>query len=329
MRIKFWIDNARYVALPQSLLPALLAVSMVSDSPWFCPVLSILAVVGACFAHLGMNLADDYFDYLKDKGNVRQQLADKGMRSRIAKCSYLTSGQATVSQLRNAIIIFLLLGIACGSVIWLYRGITIVYVALAAGILGLSYSGWPLRLGYYGLGELLIGIMFGPMLMAGVAMSAGGVGSYGVEVLWVSIAVGLLVMNIVYSHAIMDIIPDKEIGKMTFARLFSPIAQLVVSAICNFAPFVILTVLVIMQVLSPWNLVVWLLFPMAVYLFYSLVRFVNDKPINQTPRWWMGPMERWDKIKEAGIDWFMIRWYLCRNLVTFFCLLLMIVNFCL
>ena len=326
MRIKFWLDNARYIALPQSLLPALLAVSMVSNSPWFCELMAFLAVLGACMAHLGMNLADDYFDYLKDKGNVRQQLADKGMRSRIAKCSYLTSGQATVSQLRNAIIIFLLLAIACGSVIVWYRGITIVYVALVAGALGLSYSGWPLRLGYYGLGELLIGIMFGPMLMAGVAMSAGDIGYYGADVIWVSIAVGLLVMNIVYSHAIMDAVPDKEIGKMTFARLFSPIGQLIVSAICNFAPFVIMTILVVLHIVSPWSLMVWILFPMAVYLFYSLCRFVQNKPVSLQPRWWMGPMERWDKIKAAGIDWFLIRWYLCRNLVSFFCLILMIIN---
>lgn len=328
MRIKFWLDNARYVALPQSLLPGLLAIAMVSDGPWFCELMAFLAIVGVSMAHLGMNLCDDYFDYLKDNGNVRKQLADKGMRSRIVKCGYLTSGQATVGQLRNAIIVFMLLAVACGSVILWYRGVWIAYIAIAAGFLGVSYSGWPLRLGYYGLGELLIGVLFGPMLMAGVAVSASDLGAYGPDVLWVSVAVGLLVMNIVYSHAIMDAAPDAEIGKMTFARLFSPMGQLVVSAICNFTPFIIITLLVILHVLSPWTLLVWLLLPMSVYLFYSLVCFVKNKSIEIKPRWWMGPMERWEGIQQHGIDWFMLRWYLCRNLVTFFCLLLIIVNLC-
>lgn len=328
MRIKFWLDNARYVSLPQSLLPCLLATAMVSNSEQFNGWLAALAILGACLAHFGMNLCDDYFDYLKDKGNVRQQLADKGMRSRIAKCSYLTSGQATVNQLRNAIAVFFLLALVCGSVVWYFRGMWIVYIALAAGFLGISYSGWPLRLGYYGLGELLIGVMFGPMLMAGVAVSAGGFEAYGPAVIWVSIAVGLFVMNIVYSHAIMDAQPDKEIGKMTFARLFSPIGQLIVSAICNFVPFIIITIAAVLQVVSYWYLLVWLLFPMAVYLFYSLVCFVKNKAVNTTPQWWMGPMERWGEIKQHGIDWFMIRWYLCRNLVTFFCIILTIINFC-
>ena len=329
MRIKFWLDNARYVSLPQSLLPCLLATAIVSNSPDFCGWMATLAIFGACLAHFGMNLCDDYFDYLKDKGNVRQQLADKGMRSRIAKCSYLTSGQATVAQLRNAIAVFLLLALVCGGVIFYFRGMWILYITLMAGFLGISYSGWPLRLGYYGLGEVLIGVMFGPMLMAGVAVAAGGVEAYGPDVLWISVAVGLLVMNIVYSHAIMDAAPDKEIGKMTFARLFPPMVQLLVSALCNFIPFVIITILVALGILSVWMLLVWLLFPMAVYLFYSLVCFVKNKPVNTTPKWWMGPMERWQEIKQHGIDWFMIRWYLCRNLVTFFCIILIIVNLCL
>lgn len=329
MRVKFWLDNARHVALPQSLLPALLAVAMASNSPFFSSWLAFLAVLGGSLAHLGMNLCDDYFDFLNDKGNVRQQLADKGMRSRIAKCSYLTSGQATLSQLRQAIGVFLGLAIACGCVILYFRGPWIAYVALAAGFLGISYSGWPLRLGYYGLGELFIGVLFGPMLMAGVYIAAGGVDAFNMNVIWVSIAVGLLVMNIVYSHAIMDAEPDKEIGKMTFARLLSPVWQLIVSACCNFIPFLLITGWVVAGALSPWYLLVWVLFPMATYLFYSLVCFVKNRSISLQPQWWMGPMERWQGIKQHGIDWFMIRWYLCRNLVTFFCIILIIVNACL
>jgi RNA polymerase sporulation-specific sigma factor len=41
---------------------------------------------------------------------------------------------------------------------------------------------------------------------------------------------------------------------------------------------------------------------------------------------WMGPMGNWKGICESGIGWFMIRWLVARNLVTFFCLVLTIVN---
>lgn len=41
---------------------------------------------------------------------------------------------------------------------------------------------------------------------------------------------------------------------------------------------------------------------------------------------WMGPMNNWEKIKETGIEWFMIRWYLARNLLSIFCLVILLLN---
>ena len=42
------------------------------------------------------------------------------------------------------------------------------------------------------------------------------------------------------------------------------------------------------------------------------------------PRWFMGPMGNFDKYRQAGIDWFLIRWLLARNIVTFFCLIIIV-----
>ncbi len=325
-QIKFWLDNARYVSLPQSLLPCLLAISLASGTSDFSWGLSLLAVVGVVLAHFGMNLADDYFDYKKDNGNVREVLADAGMRSRIAKCSYLTSGKTTVKALAMAIAVYLFLASICGGVIFYFRGMNVLYVALIAGFLGINYSGLPLRLSYYGLGELLIGIMFGPLLMVGVYLSASG--EINDSVIAISCAVGCLVMNIVYTHAIMDLEPDKAIGKMTLARLFVyKVPMLMWSALCMFAPFVIISALVYLGMISYWNLFVLLLLPMAIGLYISVCKFAYNKPVELKPKWWMGPMELWDKITETGIEWFMIRWYMCRNLVTFFCIILIVVNF--
>lgn len=42
-----------------------------------------------------------------------------------------------------------------------------IYAVLGL-LVGLEYSGKPLQLGYHGLGELTIGLMFGPLNMLGV-----------------------------------------------------------------------------------------------------------------------------------------------------------------
>lgn len=64
-------------------------------------VAGILAVIGVGIVHLGMNLADDYFDYKQGIPNqqIRSTLAAQGsVRARMYKCSYIQSGEATIEQ---------------------------------------------------------------------------------------------------------------------------------------------------------------------------------------------------------------------------------------
>ena len=324
-KIGFWINNARHIALPQSILPALLAFAMAGTHPDFSWWLGLVALFGIICAHLGMNLADDYFDYKVKSGENRNEMAAEGMRARIAKYPYLTSGQATVKQLAGTIVIFLLIASICGAVILYFRGINILYLALIAGFLGISYSGWPFRLCYHGYGELVIGLMFGPLLMIGMQYAAAGV--FDATIVLVSVPVGLLVTNIVYSHSIMDAIPDEKVGKMTFARLLAkPKWMIFFSGIFNLVPFVIIAVGVALGLLHWAYLSIFILLPMAIYLVNSLNQFVHHKTVDIQLKPWMGPMGEFDKYREVGIDWFMLRWLIARNLVTFFCLILAVVN---
>ena len=324
-KIGFWINNARHIALPQSILPALLAFAMAGTHPDFSWWLGLVALFGIICAHLGMNLADDYFDYKVKSGENRNEMAAEGMRARIAKYPYLTSGQATVKQLAGAIVVFLLIASICGAVILYFRGINILYLALIAGFLGISYSGWPFRLCYHGYGELVIGLMFGPLLMIGMQYAAADV--FDATIVLVSVPVGLLVTNIVYSHSIMDAIPDEKVGKMTFARLLAkPKWMIFFSGIFNLVPFVIIAVGVALGLLHWAYLSIFILLPMAIYLVDSLNQFVHHKTVDIQLKPWMGPMGEFDKYREVGIDWFMLRWLIARNLVTFFCLILAIVN---
>ncbi|MFI3297642.1 MAG: prenyltransferase [bacterium] len=325
MRLKFWINNARHISLPQSVTPALLAVSMAAFHDGFSWLLALLAVIGVAFAHLGMNLADDYFDYKVGTGEKRVKMASDGIRARIAKYDYLTSGAATIAQLRTAIIVFLLIAIVCGVVIGYFRGTPIWILIAAGGLLGISYSGGPLKLGYHGLGELVIGTMFGPLLMIGTQYAASGVFDWNIII--VSCAAGLLVTNIVYSHSVMDKISDEKADKMTFARLLRTSKnELAASAIFNLLPFILIFTGVALNILNWSYLVVVILLPMAIKLWQSLRKFVTDDKEEIVLKFWMGPMGDFDAYREAGIEWFMLRWLLARNLVTFFSLIIIIIN---
>ena len=323
--LKFWIKNARDIALPQSILPALLAVSMAAVHPDFSWWPALVALFGVVCAHLGFNLADDYFDYRHNDVEARKKVTAEGFRTHMEKCHYIESGEATPKELLMAMCAFLAVAGVAGGVVWWFRGWPVAVLTLAGLLLGISYSGKPLELGYHGLGELVIGVMFGPLLMIGMQFAACGV--FDDKIVWVSAAVGLLVTNIVYSHAVLDLKADAQAGKMTFARLLRTRgAMLSFSGVFNLMPFAILIVGVAVGQLHWAYLSVLPLLPMGIYLIYSLAAHLNDKTIPFEPRWWMGPMGNFELYRRHNMDWFPIRWLVARNLVTFFCLVLAVVN---
>ena len=393
MRIGFWIKNARNIALPQSLLPCLTAIVLCIGEEGFVWWLAIPVILGVCAAHLGMNLADDYFDYKHDS-RTRADISSTSIRARMEKCHYLEPSpalpkggseiaakaavdgrtpqshsdsspinkgaeevKATLSELGWAIVGFLVFAAAMGGIVlvaqWLLHGwqatMGMVIYAILGLIIGINYSGKPLELGYHGLGELVIGMMFGPLLMLGVQAALTG-NPFTWEMLCMSVGIGCMVTNIVYVHSVMEVKADAELGKMTFARLLfeaksigtpqshsdsSPInkgakrgERLMVIFIGVFAmmPFVMLGLGIAMGWWSAWYLLTLATLPMSVYLIHSTRLFAYGLPREDTPHWWMGPMGNWEGYKKVGIDWFLYRWLLARNICTFFCLILMIVS---
>ena len=323
--VRFWFKNSRPTALPQSLLPAILAVCMASNAQNFSLLFAILAVFGVMFGHLSMNLFDDYFDYKVKGSEFRDKLAGEGVRSRIAKCEYITSGKATLKQLLVACFVFGFIALLIGLFLFFQRGIAILYYMIALVVLGISYSGKPLKLSYRGLGELLIGFIFGPLLMTGVYYSACGVFDW--SVVFISIPVGALVMNIVYSHAIMDYEPDKKVGKMTLAVLLgNKKNMLMVHQLLLIISYLSVILGVVLGHLSYYYLLVLLTLPMAISQSYMMFEFIRHPQRAFTPKFWMGPMGNWERLKAIGLDWFMIRWLLARNLLSFFCLIIIIIT---
>ena len=323
--IRFWFNNARPHALPQSVMPAVTAVCLAFVSPEFSPWLGIIAVIGVIAGHLGINLFDDYFDFKVKNTSYREKMMHQGMRARIAKCAYLTSEKTTLRNLLIAACIFCAVALICGLIIFIRRGEVILYLAIASVLLGLFYSGPPLRLSYRGLGELQIGLMFGPMLMTGVYYAT--CGTFSPSVLFISVPIGLLVADIVYVHSIMDYEPDKQVGKMTFAGLLGNKKYMLLALfLLLFISYGMIVGGVVAGYLSAYYLFVFLTLPSAVSLYHLMDQYVHNPTRTFTPRFWMGPTGNWEHLKTVGIDWFMIRWLSARNLLSFFCLIIIIVT---
>ena len=230
-KLSFWIKNARSIALPQSVLPCLTAIILCIGQDGFLWWLSFPIFFGICAAHLGMNLADDYFDYKHDS-RTRADISSTSVRARMEKCHYLGEGKATISQLGWAVVGFLFFAALMGAIAfiaqWLIHGwqaaMGIVLYAVLGLIVGINYSGKPLELGFHGFGELVIGLMFGPLCMLGIQAAMTGI-MFSWPMFCMSVAIGSMVTNIVYVHSVMEVNADAELGKMTYARLLQKIAS--------------------------------------------------------------------------------------------------------
>jgi 1,4-dihydroxy-2-naphthoate octaprenyltransferase len=64
---------------------------------------------------------------------------------------------------------------------------------------------------------------------------------------------------------------------------------------------------------------------MAAGLFYLMIEFFRHPEKKFSPQLWMGPMGNWTQMQALDLDWFMIRWLLARNLLAFFCIIIILI----
>lgn len=326
--IKTWLDNARSSSTMQSLMPSVLTVVLAIGAANFSWWLALVAVLGVWLAHMSLNLADDYFDYKADMLKDREAVVRKGMKAFTAKYPYLTNGSATITDLRNAVLVFGLLALACGAVVAWQRGLEILILAAIAGFLGIFYSAPPIKFCYWGMGELVVGLIFGPLLMEGVWWAV--TGAFDWWILTVSVPIGMQVVNILFTHSMIDLEGDAASDKLTLAGLLRTNGlKLAMSALLNFGPFVIFVVSICLCTLHWAYLAVLLVLPRAIWLFWSLVQFTKGNDIEKElvkPRKMLGPMGDWASIREHKLDWFLIRWLTARNIVSGFCFITIVVH---
>ena len=326
-RIHFWLQNARWHSTAQSVLPALLALLLVWDAEDFRLFPAILAIFGVFLGHMAANLLDDYYDFYRLSADVRIKLMNEGKLARGMKCAYLTNRQTTPPCLLGVSVFLCALLIVIGVFLFLWRGWPIALFAGIGGFIILFYTAPPFRLGFHGLGEFAVGLIFGPIVMCGVAWSAAG--QITPEVWILSIPIGLLVTNILYVHSILDMNPDRQIHKTTLATLCgTPKKGLILLAVFLLGAYGSTTAAITLGKLPLLYAVVFLTIPLAAALWCSMVDYAFRPEQKVVRRRWMGPMEYWDLFVKEGLDWFLFRWFLSRNLETFFTLLAIAAAIC-
>lgn len=250
--LRFWLKASRSVSLPLSALPVLIGTALAFIQGSFKPWLFIAALSGGLLAHAGINLFSDYHDFKKGIDTTDCLSSHPGIL-----------GNESIEPERLLIAAFLTFTITT-----LIGGILIAnsgWLLLLLGVIGLFggyfYTGGPVSYKYRGLGELLITLLMGPLMVMGAYF----VQTQKVELLpfVVSLSVGLLVGSVTLANNLRDVLDDRKANITTLPMRLGIKKAKVLYYLMIFIPYVIVGAVTLLKPSFYPTLLVILSLPMA------------------------------------------------------------------
>jgi 1,4-dihydroxy-2-naphthoate octaprenyltransferase len=223
---KWWVSLVsalvilRAPFMSASIIPAFIGAayaSTVLTSGSFSTLNFILATIGVALLHLASNVFNDYFDWTSGTDQVNNSYFQKysgGSRA-------IELGLITERGTKMVATSLLLISTAIGIYLAFQVGTGVLVFGLAGAFAGYFYTAPPLRLvARRGLGELAIGVTFGPLITGGMFYTL--TSTYSWTSLLIGLPIGLLTANILLINQVPDLEGDASTGKnhlvVTFGR---------------------------------------------------------------------------------------------------------------
>jgi 1,4-dihydroxy-2-naphthoate octaprenyltransferase len=231
----------------------------------------ILTLLGAACIHIGLNMSNDYYDHLSGNDEINQELTPFSGGSRVIQEGILSARQVLVVSL-----LFYLVGISIGLYLALDRGWPILWLGLIGVSLAFFHNIAPFGLYYLvpGVGELAVGVGFGPIAV---------LGSYYVQVqrlsvaaLWASLPVGLLIAAVLYINEFPDFQADRAVGKRTLVVALGRKRAVWGYAALLIVAYVLVVLGVVVGILPLATLIALLSVPLAARGLWGAARFHSD-----------------------------------------------------
>jgi len=228
----------------------------------FWPALA--ALIGAILLQIGSNLANDVFDYLRGAES----------RERLGPMRVTQAGLLTPKEVQLGMWITFALAGLIGIYLITIAGWAILLIGLTAILAAIAYTG---PISDKGLGDIFVFLYFGV---------AAVVGTYYIQALntspaawWMSLPIGLLIVNILVVNNLRDIDVDQAAGKITLAVRMGISATRKEYLILLVISYLVLPILAGMSIIPAWTLVVWISTPFA-WKVAHIVLTETGRPLN-------------------------------------------------
>jgi 1,4-dihydroxy-2-naphthoate octaprenyltransferase len=208
-RIGVWYQAIRPFTLSASVVPVVVGSVLASRYGTFNGLLFGLVLVGSLLVQSGTNLMDEYADHARGKVEGKKIQAPY----KVISLGLLTPRAV----LGGALLCFGLAAII-GTYLVVRTGWPLALICLASLGVAYGYSAGPWPLGNLGLGEFLVFLFMGPVMV---------LSSFYVQVrtlhwpaVWLSLPVGCLVTAILVVNNLRDLEEDRHSGKVTLVTLW-------------------------------------------------------------------------------------------------------------
>jgi len=266
--LQAWILAARPKTLPAAVSPVLIGTALALKSGHFNPLSAVAALAVSLLLQIGVNLANDYFDFKKGVDT----------EERLGPIRVTQSGLIPPRTVKRAMLGTLTAAGLSGFYLVLIGGWPILLLGFAAILSALAYSGGPFPLASNRLGDLFVFIFFGPVAVCG---------TYYVQalqlsnlVISMSLPVGLLITAILVVNNLRDIETDQQTGKRTMAVMLGNKGSRSEYIVLLSVAYLIPILAVYTEMISIYGLLVLLSFPAALPPL-RMVLYEKGKILNQ------------------------------------------------
>lgn len=216
----------------------------------------LLALLGVIFMHAGTNLANEYFDHKSGADDINLEFTIFNGGSRV-----IQEGLISSKRICKAFILFFGLGILIGLYFVWACGWPILVIGGIGLLSGYFYTASPMKIGYRGWGELLVGLNFGPLVVLGAYYIQ--TGTISLEALLASVPIGLLITSVLYINQFPDYDADKSSSKNTLVVILGRKKAIKGYYFLLVSAYFVITLGVFTKII-PWlSLITLLTFPLA------------------------------------------------------------------
>ena len=201
--ISTWYRASRPFTLTASVVPVVAGSSLAFKDGQANLALFFLILLASMLVQIGANLVDEYSDHLRPEGK----------RKLLAPYKVIALGQLSPNSVRLGAVACFCIAIVVGVYIIFVSSWIILIVCVGGLAMAYFYAAGPRPLGSLGLGEPIVFVFMGPIIVLGTYYVH--TGRVSLEGTMASMAIGCLVTSILVANNIRDKDEDLMSGKTT------------------------------------------------------------------------------------------------------------------